>query len=214
MTTSIHSSHTIYNVVAIRSTIMEIPTVFTPFMRECIYNIPSKKGLEKSIRRIVCHLEKLCELLFLNFEWAIKRKIALNGRNYRVNKVKNGSSTKCSKYIDCQKNSDGTEPSTIDTLVKDKDLRSVPSLDLSTTGGKIMTQLHVFNSMRGWTMSHTPRNIVLCILGEIGELSEVFQWIPDGTKTLDKTVVDRAGQEIADIVIYALNLALGLGILF
>ena len=214
MTTSIHSTHTVYNVVAIRSTIMDIPTVLTPFIMECMHNTPSRKGLEKSILGIVCHLEKLCELLFLNFEWAIKRKIALNARNYKENKTNNGTRTEYKKYADPCKNPCSTERSTIDFLTKDKDLRSVASLDLSTLGGKLMTHLHVSNSIRGWKTSHTPRNVVLSILRDIGNLSEIFQCIPDGTRTLDKTVVDKAGQEIADVVIYTLHLALGFGILF
>ena len=33
-----------------------------------------------------------------------------------------------------------------------------------------------FCKERGWGKSHTPRNILLAMVGEVGELSEIFQW--------------------------------------
>jgi hypothetical protein len=29
---------------------------------------------------------------------------------------------------------------------------------------------------RNWTQYHTPRNLVLALVGEVGELAELFQW--------------------------------------
>jgi dCTP diphosphatase len=29
---------------------------------------------------------------------------------------------------------------------------------------------------RNWTQFHTPRNLVLALVGEVGELAELFQW--------------------------------------
>jgi dCTP diphosphatase len=29
---------------------------------------------------------------------------------------------------------------------------------------------------RNWTQYHTPRNLVLALVGEVGELAEIFQW--------------------------------------
>ena len=33
-----------------------------------------------------------------------------------------------------------------------------------------------FSQARGWTPYHRPRNLVLALVGEVGELAECFQW--------------------------------------
>ena len=34
----------------------------------------------------------------------------------------------------------------------------------------------VFANERGWERFHTPRNLALALVGEIGEVAELFQW--------------------------------------
>jgi hypothetical protein len=36
-----------------------------------------------------------------------------------------------------------------------------------------------FASERDWDKFHTPRNVLLAMVGEVGELSEIFQWRGD-----------------------------------
>ena len=79
---------------------------------------------------------------------------------------------------------------------------------------------------RQWAKYHTPRNITLAMMGELGELGELFQWHGDSkinkncTNTdCDDTInglksddwsdieVDKVQQEIADVAIYCLRLA-------
>ncbi|KAK2156397.1 hypothetical protein LSH36_214g02023 [Paralvinella palmiformis] len=36
--------------------------------------------------------------------------------------------------------------------------------------------LSVFISERNWDQFHEPRNVLLALVGEVGELSEIFQW--------------------------------------
>jgi dCTP diphosphatase len=69
-----------------------------------------------------------------------------------------------------------------------------------------------------------PRNIALALLGEVGELAELFQWssdVDDKSKIKQSSVkddglmsigwsveeVDKVGQEIADVTIYLMRLA-------
>lgn len=42
--------------------------------------------------------------------------------------------------------------------------------------GTIKTMMKQFVDQREWNKFHTPRNLVLALVGEIGELSEIFQW--------------------------------------
>lgn len=37
-------------------------------------------------------------------------------------------------------------------------------------------ELQAFAAQREWEQYHTPRNLLLALVGEVGELSEIFQW--------------------------------------
>lgn len=52
-----------------------------------------------------------------------------------------------------------------------------------------------------------PRSLVLALMGELGELAELFQWKPDTEQTLTLQEHDKIGQEIADVSIYLIRLA-------
>ncbi len=62
--------------------------------------------------------------------------------------------------------------------------------------------------MRDWTKFDIPRNLVLAMLGEVGELAEVMQWKGDlhgyGKIKNDK-VIDKLSQEVPDVAIYLLR---------
>jgi dCTP diphosphatase len=62
--------------------------------------------------------------------------------------------------------------------------------------------------VREWTQFDTPRNLVLAMLGEVGELAEVMQWKGD-VRSYDKIkndrVVDKLSQEVSDVAIYLLR---------
>ncbi|XP_019854157.1 PREDICTED: dCTP pyrophosphatase 1-like isoform X2 [Amphimedon queenslandica] len=67
-----------------------------------------------------------------------------------------------------------------------------------------------FSMERDWEQYHTPRNLLLALVGEVGELSEIFQWKGEVDVGLpgwsDK---DRAhvGEELSDVLIYLIELA-------
>ena len=42
-----------------------------------------------------------------------------------------------------------------------------------------MEHIRAFATERLWSRYHTPRSLVLAIMGELGELAEMFQWRGD-----------------------------------
>ncbi len=65
-----------------------------------------------------------------------------------------------------------------------------------------------FVEERDWTRYHTPKNLAQALAGEVGELSEIFQWRTEGESSRldphDRRLVE---EELADILIYVLRLA-------
>ena len=72
---------------------------------------------------------------------------------------------------------------------------------------------------RDWLQYHTPRNLALALMGEIGELAEIFQFMGDddngtiskssSTENIALSVqqLDKIGQELADVTIYLCRLS-------
>ena len=73
----------------------------------------------------------------------------------------------------------------------------------------ITLQTREFAVQREWEQYHTPRNLLLALTGELGELAELFQWKGDTDEplTLSLTEHDKVGQELADVTIYLCRLA-------
>ncbi|KXZ55509.1 hypothetical protein GPECTOR_2g1058 [Gonium pectorale] len=65
---------------------------------------------------------------------------------------------------------------------------------------------------RHHTQYHTPRNLLLALVGEAGELSELFQWRPDseagpglpGWSRQERTALE---EELADVLLYLVRLS-------
>ncbi|KQY31428.1 nucleotide pyrophosphohydrolase [Nocardia sp. Root136] len=67
-----------------------------------------------------------------------------------------------------------------------------------------------FAAEREWERFHTPKNLVMALMGEAGELSELFQWLtPEESAAVgtDPTLRGRVEDEVADVFIYLLRLA-------
>ncbi|CAL8330380.1 unnamed protein product [Merluccius merluccius] len=67
-----------------------------------------------------------------------------------------------------------------------------------------------FTDERDWRQFHRPRNLLLAMVGEVGEVSELFQWRGEAAEGLpDWTEPEREqlGQELSDVLIYLLELA-------
>ena len=69
----------------------------------------------------------------------------------------------------------------------------------------------IFAHERGWERFHTPRNLLLALTGEVGELCEIFQWRGecDHLCALSWSERDRdhLGEELSDVLLYLLRLA-------
>jgi len=75
--------------------------------------------------------------------------------------------------------------------------------------------LQQFAVERDWEQFHTPKNLVMALAGEVGELMELFQWLTPEESLRIMSSVRRAAQvrdEIADVFGYVLRLADVLGI--
>lgn len=73
--------------------------------------------------------------------------------------------------------------------------------------------LTAFVDERDWQQFHTPKNLVMAIAGEVGELTEHFQWLTqEESLTLPADKRAAVADEIADVQFYLLLLARGLGI--
>ncbi|KAL5477984.1 hypothetical protein EMCRGX_G024856 [Ephydatia muelleri] len=67
-----------------------------------------------------------------------------------------------------------------------------------------------FAADRDWEKYHTPRNLLLALVGEVGELSELFQWrgeVEDGLPGWTSAEREHLGQELSDVLIYLIRLA-------
>ena len=94
--------------------------------------------------------------------------------------------------------------STIDSPTKS----ASREMEDTTTVEGITYLIRHFANARLWNRFHTPRNIALALLGEVGELAELFQWKGDaGEIELTEEELDKIGQEIADVSIYLMRLA-------
>ena len=72
----------------------------------------------------------------------------------------------------------------------------------------ISETVRMFGEERGWSAGYTPRNVALCLVGEMGELAELFMFRGDAVnERWTATEHDRLGQEIADVTIYLIHLA-------
>ena len=99
--------------------------------------------------------------------------------------------------------------STIDSPIKTSSHRANNINEDSTTIEGMTSLIRNFANERQWYRYHTPRNIALALLGEVGELAELFQWSGDEGlvhDVLSEETLDKAGQEIADVSIYLLRL--------
>jgi NTP pyrophosphatase (non-canonical NTP hydrolase) len=79
----------------------------------------------------------------------------------------------------------------------------------------LQTDLRQFADDRDWRQFHEPKNLILALVGEVGELAELFQWLtPDQARmSMDDPVkATRVREEIADVFGYVLRLADVLGV--
>lgn len=68
--------------------------------------------------------------------------------------------------------------------------------------------LRQFADDRDWDQFHSPKNLVMALTGEAGELIEHFQWLTEEqSSNLSELKKAQVADEIADIQLYLLRLA-------
>jgi dCTP diphosphatase len=67
-----------------------------------------------------------------------------------------------------------------------------------------------FAEDRDWGKFHDPKSVLLALVGEVGELAELFQWLPAADArelTQHQPLRARVGEEMADVLLYLVLLA-------
>ncbi|WP_432984267.1 nucleotide pyrophosphohydrolase [Dactylosporangium sp. CA-233914] len=77
---------------------------------------------------------------------------------------------------------------------------TTPSVD--EWPARVQRELRHFAQERDWPQYHTPRNLLLALVGEVGELAELYQWDPP-----EPPPAARIAEEVADVMIYLLRFA-------
>lgn len=75
--------------------------------------------------------------------------------------------------------------------------------------------LRRFARERDWERYHAPKNLVMALVGEVGELTEIFQWLTEAESIDAMQHPDTAQhirEEMADVMMYLVRLASVLGI--
>jgi dCTP diphosphatase len=74
-------------------------------------------------------------------------------------------------------------------------------------------QLREFAAARDWGRFHSPKNLAMALSVEAAELLEIFQWLTEAqSRGLTADAHAAAGEEIADVLLYLLQLCDELGI--
>jgi NTP pyrophosphatase (non-canonical NTP hydrolase) len=75
---------------------------------------------------------------------------------------------------------------------------------------ELQADLRHFASERDWQPFHTPKNLSTALMVEAAELAEIFQWMtPEDSlgDHVDQRTKARIGEEVADVLLYLLQLA-------
>jgi NTP pyrophosphatase (non-canonical NTP hydrolase) len=76
--------------------------------------------------------------------------------------------------------------------------------------GELQAELRHFAAERDWQPFHTPKNLTTALMVEAAELAQIFQWhTPEESRTAheDAAVKQRIGEEVADVLLYLLQVA-------
>ena len=84
-----------------------------------------------------------------------------------------------------------------------------PSInDQNVTIKQLRDTVFQFVEERDWKQFHSPKNLSMAMSIEAAELMEHFQWITtDESRCLDEQAKAEAGEELADVICYALAIA-------
>ncbi|MDX6309667.1 MAG: hypothetical protein QOI06_2713 [Nocardioidaceae bacterium] len=75
---------------------------------------------------------------------------------------------------------------------------------------ELREELRRFADERDWQQFHTPKNLVMALAGEVGELTEIFQWLTPHESTIVMRTPQSAAhlrEELSDVFGYLVRLA-------
>lgn len=80
--------------------------------------------------------------------------------------------------------------------------------DQSTTVMQLRNMVDSFVCEREWHQFHAPKNLAMALSIEAAELMEHFQWISmDESRSPEPTKLSEIGEELADVLCYAMGMA-------
>lgn len=80
---------------------------------------------------------------------------------------------------------------------------------------RLQARLRSFAAIRDWEPFHTPKNLVMALTGEVGELTALFQWLTPEQAAVAMNDLELSADildELADVLIYLVRLADVLGV--
>jgi dCTP diphosphatase len=72
-----------------------------------------------------------------------------------------------------------------------------------------------FAQDRDWEQFHSPKNLVMALTGEVGELTEIFQWMTEADSKnagVNPETSQAVRDELADVLLYLVRLSSALGV--
>src|SRR5712691_2511587 len=77
----------------------------------------------------------------------------------------------------------------------------------------LRTRIREFAEARDWEKFHSPKNLCMALIAEVGELTEHFQWLSEkkSLRVADKEK-KKIAEELGDVFIYLIRLSDRLGI--
>ncbi|CAK7348919.1 unnamed protein product [Dovyalis caffra] len=88
--------------------------------------------------------------------------------------------------------------------------RKMAGVGVGVTLEELKKKMADFAKERDWDQFHSPRNLLLALVGEVGELSEIFQWkgeVPRGLPDWKEEEKEHLGEELSDVLLYLVRLA-------
>lgn len=87
--------------------------------------------------------------------------------------------------------------------------------DATTPVASLKDGIRRFADERGWEPFHSPKNLVMALASEVGELCDVFRWLtPEESRTAadDPAAREAIADELADVanIVFLLSLHTGI----
>lgn len=79
----------------------------------------------------------------------------------------------------------------------------------------LAASLQRFADDRDWQQFHSPKNLLLALTGEVGELCEIFQWMSEADSVAaakHPSTAQAVKDELADVLMYLVRLSSVLGV--